>query len=798
MNTYYPLSPRSGEPDRIPFLDGWRFSLVEDESAAMPEYDDAAFRTLNLPHDWAVEQGMDKDAPGGRSQGYFRREALGAYRIRFTAPKEWQDRQVRILFDGVQRFYTVFLNGRKLASQKYGYVPLLVELAGLKYGQENLLAVLVDNRQTHPEWINAGGDRWYSGAGIYRSVWLLVDDPSHFVHGGLQVTAKADYHFPFREMPLKPGGPHHADVTARLEIACPREHQQVRLTLTDDQGEKQAEGTFPAAERMQETLVLPRPSLWSPETPVLYTLRAELMTQGQVTDVICAPVGIREIAFDSEEGFLCNGQKRKMWGVNLHHDGGAVGAAVPPEVWRYRLESLKKLGVNTIRTSHNPMAEEFYDLCDEMGFFVVDEFCDKWQESRMYFDAITDEERLEDLERWIRRDVNHPSVVLWSVGNEINTQYSEYFFRTLKMLCDKVRALDPARPVTAVLLGFLLPGYDDAAPLTVRLEALKRYSEIVDVVCLNYMEQLYEKIREFGVRKPIIGTEVHMFYRHADNSFSAADIGLENPYRIYERHDWLCGALLWAGIDYMGESSVFPCRCWTGDPLDSTGLWKTRAWFVASGFKKEPVLRLAVYDESEPYDYAMSMWGFPQMRSQWRYPFFGKILHVVAITNCETVRLYQNSQPVRVAHRSDFKDGMVHFYVSYMPGRLCAEGVNNGQAVVSDEMYSDHQADHVSVACSCSALPCDGHSVALIDVNVQDAYGRLYELEDREVRVTVTGAGSFVAMDNGNAQDTTLFSSPVRKTHNGHALILVRAGCTPGQTTVDIEVEGFEKKTVTL
>ena len=764
----------------------------------MPEADDSDFRLLDLPHDWAVEQGMDKDAPGGRSQGYFRREALGVYRLHFHAPEEWKDKEVRVLFDGVQRFCTVFLNGQKLASQKYGYVPLLTELKGLRYGEENLLSVLADNRDTHPDWINAGGDRWYSGAGIYRYVWLLVDNPSHFVHGGLRVTSKADFRFPFREMPLESGIAHHADITVRLETACPMEGQQVRISVLDSSGQKQAEDVFPAAKVLEASIVLPRPSLWSPGNPVLYSLKAELLTDGEVTDVICAPVGIRDIVFDSEEGFMCNGIKQKLWGVNLHHDGGATGAAVPPEVWRSRLESLRKMGVNTIRTSHNPMAEEFYDLCDEMGFFVMDEFCDKWQESRMYFDAITDEERLEDLATFIRRDINHPCVVLWSVGNEINTQYSDYFFRTLSMLCSRVRLLDPSRPVTAALVGFLIPGFDDLTPLAVRLEALRRYSEIVDVLSLNYMEQLYEKIREYGIRKPILGTEVHMFYRHAANSFSASHIGMENPYAVYERHDWLCGALIWAGIDYIGESSVFPCRCWTGNPLDSTGFWKTRAWFTAAAFRKEPVLRLAVYDENEPYDYAMSLWGFPQMRSQWRYPFFGKVLHVVAITNCETVRLYQNNQPVREAHRRDFPDGMVHFYVSYAPGRLFAEGVNNGQAVAEDVMYSDHKADHVSVSCSRSSLPSDGHSVALINVHIMDAFGRHYELEDKEVKVTVTGSGSFMAMDSGNAQDTVPFSSPVRKTHNGHILVLVKAGKIPGPTHVCLEVEGFEKQEVSM
>ncbi len=306
------------------------------------------------------------------------------------------------------------------------------------------------------------------------------------------------------------------------------------------------------------------------------------------------------------------------------------------------------------------MAEEFYDLCDELGLLVIDEYCDKWQNSGMYFDLIDDEERLEEIEIMLRRDRNHPSIILWSVGNEVGAQYSEYFFETLKKLCDKVRSLDPTRGVSAALIGFVLPGFNDMTPLGVKMKAVKRYAQIVDVFMGNYMEQLYVKMRECGMRKPIIGSEVRTYYRHSAESMNTVDVSMESPYDIVKEYPWICGAFVWAGCDYLGETGGWPCRGWTGNLMTSIGEPKIRAWYCAAQFKTEPVLKLAVYDESEPWDMARGLWGFPQMRAHWKYNEFEKVRHVAVMTNCDTVKLYQNSQTVRTAYLKDFKDGMVH------------------------------------------------------------------------------------------------------------------------------------------
>lgn len=787
------------EPDRISLDRGWLFLLNAEEADVLPEADESRFVPVRLPHDWQICREMDPAAPGGGSQGYLPREEKGVYRLHLYGSEAWAGKEVRLLFDGIQRFSRVYLNGREIAAQKYGYIPFTVPLEGLKSDGDNVIAVLVDNTPPFENPGCGGGDRWYSGAGIYRHAWLLADEPTHFVHDGLRIVTDPVITGPAGNVQDKAGiRCERATLTLRLEVTRPLQGDTVAVRICAPDGSRWDACTLPAEEITCGEICLESPMLWDPDHPACYRLEAELRRGGQVLDRMNGLFGVRSAVFDTEDGFLLNGVKTKLWGVNFHHDGGAVGAAVPIEVWRRRFAQLKKIGVNTVRCSHNPQAEEFYTLCDEMGFLVIDEFCDKWQHSGMYFDVITDEERRTDLTRMIRRDANHPCVILWSVGNEVTGQYSEYFFSTLKMLCAHVRAEDPTRPVSAALIGFVIPGYDNRTPLGTRMAVLKRYSETVDVLMCNYMEQLYEKMREYGIRKPVIGSEVRMFYRHDERSMNTVDIGRESPYAIVRRYDWVCGAILWAGCDYLGESIGYPCRGWTGNPLDSTADLKNRARYVASQFRREPILHLCVYDESEPWDMANGTWGFPQMRSHWKYSCVNKILHVCAMTNCDTVRVYQNDQPPRTAYPADFRDGMAHFYIQYSPGCLRAEGYIAGRKVCEDLLVTDHRPEVLRVEADRTLLPADGESIAFVDVCLEDSTGRRYCLEDRRTEIRVDGCASFVLMDNGNWQDTTPFMSPVRKTFNGHLMCMIRAGEEAGEATVTVKAEGFEERKLTL
>ena len=786
------------ETDRISINAGWLFAKTEEEDAVKPNFDESAFQPVRLPHDWQITNPQTPEAPGGGSQGFFPREEVGVYRYHFTAPEEWKGKLVRVLFDGAQRFSEVYVNGEYAGGRKYGYVPLLCELKNLKYGEDNLLSVRLDNRAAADK--NAGGgDRWYSGAGLYRNAWLLVDEATHIRHDGVFVTAKPKLNGPvYSESDGKPLRAASADVCVTVENEGGLDGLMLEIDVSQG-GQSVYTERQNALKTNSFCFTLKDAYLWTTQQPCLYALRARLMRGQTCVDEQYVRFGVRSAVFDEEDGFLLNCVKTKLWGVNFHHDGGPLGAAVPIELWRRRLVNAKKLGVNAVRCSHNPMAEEFYDLCDELGLLVIDEYCDKWQNNGFYFDLIDDGERLEEIEIMLRRDRNHPSVILWSVGNEIGPQYSEYFFATLEKLCAKVRQLDPTRGVSTALIGFVLPDYNAGTPLGVKLSLMKRYAGIVDVFMGNYMEQYYEKLRESGMRKPIIGSEVHTYYCYSTDSLNTLNMSAESPYAIVKRHDWVCGAFVWAGCDYLGETGGWPCRGWTGCLMDSTGEAKIRAWYCASQFKTEPLLRLAVYDESEPWDMARGNWGFPQMRAHWKYAQNEKIMHVAVMTNCDTVKLYQNAQQPRIAYLKDYKDGMIHFYLPYSAGILRAEGYIGGNLAASDALYSDYAPASLALSADRDVLPADGKSVSLIDLYLYDAHGRAYVLSEPVVRVALEGDGEILALDNGNPlQIRDYANNAALELYNGHLLILLRAPEKPGSAKLRVRAEGFDAKELTL
>lgn len=781
------------ELDRILFAHNWRFALTEDAQAVQSDYDDTSWQAVTLPHDWQVDQPRSKDAPGGGCQGFYPREQVSVYRCHFRTAESWRGKTVRILFDAVQRFSEVWLNGVKVGGHAYGYVPFLCDLTDhLNYDGENVLAVWVDNRAYPNEW-PASGDRWYSGAGIIRDVWLLVDEATRLVHDGLRIVSNPIHKGPSGDVPDVAGircDEATTTITCEVEGAC--EGKIVHLTVIAPDGSTVYEEDKPAEAMVRWEFSIHKPKLWSPDTPFLYRACVKLDS-----DALESVFGVRSAVFDTEDGFLLNGMKTKLWGVNLHHDGGAVGAAVPKEIWVRRLKSLKQMGVNTIRCAHHPMPEYFYGLLDELGFLCIDELCDKWEGSHMYFVRWWGN-HLPDLAAMIRRDANHPSIILWSVGNEVSGQFSEMYYTNLKELVDETHRLDPTRSVTCVLISCVIPNYNDVTPMGVKLAALKRYADLVDVFCGNYMEHYYEKMWEYGIRNPIIGAETNMYYRKDEHALNSVQLTRESPYAIVRKYDWVCGSIIWAGVDYLGESTMWPQRGWTGNPLDSTGDWKLRAWYCASQFKTEPVLKICVYDESEPWDGARGMWGFPQMRSHWKYTHFEKIYHVAVFTNCEKVLLYQNSQTVRYGYLKDNPDGIIHFYLPYIPGVLRAEGYIGAMKVTEDVIYSDHEADHLTITVDRETLPADGRSVAMIDLVINDKHGRRFMLENKQVTVKAEGVPVEIRMDNGNAWDEAPFLRNECPTHNGHLIILVKAGTNPGKVTLTINTEDFTTHEIVL
>ena len=743
--------------DQQALNDGWRFALTEAPSVEALDFDDSAFAAVTLPHDWQLAQPRDPDMELGWSQGYVPRDQLGWYRLRFVAPRGWGGKVIRLVVDGCHRFYSVYLNGRLVAERKYGYLPLMCELQGLlRCGEENLLCVRVDNRDTL-------GDRWYSGAGLYRGVRLLVDEPAHIAPWGVCVRttfAGAD-------------AAAHVGIELENRLTVPVD-TVLRARLTDREGSPVADchqqlSLEPGRSDAQLTLPVSGVRRWDVDDPYLYRLELTLTRDGETLDCVGETVGFREAVFDGDRGFLLNGRALKLYGANLHHDGGlCFGAAVPDGLWDRRLRQLQKMGCNAIRCSHNPREERFYDLCDELGLVVIDEVYDKWRHSDLYYEKLFDTDRELDLQWMVRRDRNHPSIVLWSMGNEVEIQYTDEFYTLLADMCGKCRALDPTRQVSLALIGFCLKEMDDRVPLLPKLEAAIRYGEVVDVFMGNYMEPFYQAMRDAGMRKAIIGSEVFSYYRTAEHT--SMNTRAISPWLDVERAPWVAGGFVWAGVDYMGEAAAYPSHGWTGCPIDSAGFWKLRAWHLYSQWSRKPVVKLGVFDENDPWDMANANWSFPQMSGHWSFSQEGRMMHVVVMTNCDAVRLYLNDEPARVA-TPDAQDRMAHFYVPFRKGTLRAEGLRLGEAVGEDTLKTADGPCRIALSREETA------GLLQVEARLLDEHGQLWTKDSPEVTFIVAD-GELLGVDNGDFvgdHDTRADHCPF---HLGHAIAYVRPGAS--------------------
>ncbi len=741
--------------DAIALNENWLFKVGDLTCAELTDFDDSSFTPVTLPHDWQIKNTRDPNMDMGWSQGYYPRAEIGWYRLHFSRPEMSCGKTVHLLIDGCQRFYDVYLNGERVGGHRFGYVPCLLDITG-KLKDENVLSVRVNNADTK-------GDRWYSGAGLNRGVRLLIDDPIHIAPWSIFTTYELD------------GSTASVHTKLAFENTLKNNTEaSVTLTVSDSIGKsvynEVSSVTLPLGKtEFTFDYKIENIELWDIDDPKLYTLGAEVSFE-QYHDSVTETLGFRTFSFDGDVGFTLNGRIRKLYGADLHHDGGIVfGAAVPRAIIRRRLEALKKIGCNSIRCSHNPHDEALYELCDEMGLVMIDEVYDKWNRSELYFEKLHVEDWQEDVSLMVHRDRNHPSIVLWSMGNELEVQWSEYFFEHFPEMREYTLSLDPTRPVTVALIGFCGGGYfGDEAPVERKVAVACRYGEMVDVFCGNYMENYYTALREAGMNKAIIGTEVFSYYRHSE--LSATGVIPSSPWRDVDERPYVAGGYVWAGVDYLGESTGYPCKGWTGCPIDSTGIPKLRASHLEAQWSDKPMIRVGVYDGRVPYDGASSMWGFPQISDHWNHHIGGdRIIHTVVMSNCEEVRLYQNDEPVRISHELA-DDRMFHFYVRYREGTLRAVGLIGGE--VAAEQILKTSRGPSSLELRTSQLNADDDGIGVTEAWLLDEHGQPWTFDnDHEVRFTVSGPLEMLGIDNGNFMDEFDPHSDRCRFNNGHAVV---------------------------
>jgi beta-galactosidase len=779
-------SPSNAPRTRDSFDLAWKFQRGDYPGAQEPGFSDAGWRSLDLPHDWSIEgpYSADEKAQGSLPTG------IAWYRKRFRAPAPAAGRTVTLEFDGVYQNSEVWINGHYLGKRPYGYISFCYDLTPHLLA-ENVVAVKVDNSR-QPNC------RWYSGSGIYRHTWLLSTNQLHVAYWGTFVTfprvAKDNATVQIKTRVRNDG---------KTASAC-----TLVTALVDKDGK-----TVETAEATQEVgaageyefvqqVRVDKPNLWSTENPYLYTVRSTVKDAARVLDAYDTPVGIREALFDADQGFLLNGERVKLNGVCLHHEAGAVGAAVPERVWERRFEILREMGCNAIRTSHNPYAAEFLDLCDRMGFLVMNEAFDEWKVGKgqigpygyaNYFDEWYER----DVRNFVHRDRNHPSVVIWSAGNEIGDQSDPHGAATLRKLLDVFHTEDPTRPVTC--------GCDriasEPASNTVRPEFLA----LLDVVGYNYVdrwrdrkEKYYSIDKAAFPQRRVIGTESGAMGGVRGSGRGGRGIDVEQLWRFVRTYDYVSGDFMWTGIDYLGESR-WPGKGSASGVIDTCGFKKDGFYFYQSQWTAKPMLYLTPH------------WNWKGRE--------GQFIPVTAYTNCDTVELFingksagvkgyafprlgaegsWNNMPARMRAVRTTNDLHLSWDIPYEPGTLKAVGTKDGKAVCTVELVTAGDPAAVSLTVDRDAIPAGRHGIAHVTVQINDGQGRMAPTAANEVVFAVEGEARIIGVDNGDPQSHDDYKASRRKAFNGLCLAILQSTGKPGQVRVTATSEGLRPGVVTF
>ncbi|MBX3435404.1 MAG: DUF4982 domain-containing protein [Pirellulales bacterium] len=761
MSTYVSaasaLAGESSPREVIDFDRGWQFQRgdVAQEVGAQGEgaaQDATAVQTVDVPHDWSIAGPFAETNPAG-GDGGFLPTGVARYRKRFAAPDAWRGKRVFVEFDGVMANSDVWINGEHCGRRPFGYVSFAYELTDrLQFGDD--AANLIEVRTDTSEQV---ASRWYAGSGIYRHVRLAVVDSLHVVRDGVFVTT-----------PEASADSATVRVAIELQNAGARgEDYRVQTVLLDPQGAQVAAGESAgridagATATAECSLVVVRPQQWELDAPRLYTAVVAVKRGDELVDQTSVPFGIRTAEFRSDTGFWLNDRHVKIQGVCLHHDGGAFGAAVPLSIWHDRLERLKALGVNAVRTAHNPVAPEFLDLCDRLGVLVMDEFFDCWTVRKRRHDYAKHfrEWSHRDMCDTIRRDRNHPSVILWSVGNEIHdTPKPDLAKEILRGLVDVCHETDPTRPATQALFRPNVSGdYDNGL------------ADMLDVIGTNYRDlELLQAWRDNPTRK-IIGTE----QGHERGTWLACR---DNPQHA--------GQFLWVGIDYLGESRRWPVTTFNAGLLDRSGRVHPRGYERQSWWSDAPMVRVfrrEAATERTPTDpgYEAVEWQRRQVLfDDWTPRDLKPHRELVEVYgNCDEVELVLNGQSLGAKPLPG--DARPRTWeVAFSPGEVTAIARNAGREVARHELRTAEAAHRLELTTNRSSITSSWDDVAIVVARLVDERGTPLPRSDDLVEFTATGPGAVVAVDNGSIVSHEPFQATRRKLFQGQCVAYVKASGT--------------------
>jgi beta-galactosidase len=775
---------------------GWKFHKGDVDGADNISFSDGSWRKLDLPHDWSIEGPF---SPQWASCTGYLPAGIGWYRKSFKVPKSDQGKKVFIYFGGIYNNSEVWINGHSLGERPNGYISFYYDLTlHLNYDAENLIAVKVDHT-------NYADSRWYTGSGIYRDVKLIKTDSLYIKLWGVYASAK---------LPSENQGLLDIEVSIVNDKATASKAIVVNQLLQDDKVIGRTEQSI-ALGPYSESIVpgkikVAELKLWDVDSPALYTLVSKVKTDGHVCDQMLTKVGFREVRFDANKGFFLNGRNLKLKGICMHHDAGTLGSAVPVEVLERRLDIVKEMGCNAIRTSHNPFSPEFYDMCDRKGFLVIDEVFDEWEGPKSkwvegwnvgkaskkhgYSDYFEEWARV-DLRDQVLRDRNHPCIIMWSIGNEVdypNDPYSHEILNTEdnpqtwakfdKKLPHAKRLGEVAKELVAVVKK-----YDTTRPVTSGLASALMsnkvgYADALDVVGYNYQEFQYNRDHSKYPGRVLYGSENGMALK---------------AWHAVTDNDYIMGQFLWTGIEYLGEAGRYPKRHSTTGLIDLAGHKKPEYYFRQSLWSDEPMVFIGVSEPSKETGKPKSLWAHHEIEPVWNWKA-GQKVKVTAFSNCRQVELFCNGKSLGRKQMADFPTHEITWEVPFEAGELSAVARNNGRQAAEFKLQTAGEPAKLIVSSDVTKLIANKQDVAHIEVVIADKKGVPVHRAKNRISCQVSGPIRLLGMEDANVNNTEDYKDNKQDAFKGRLLVYVQSLDRKGKGKIVLSSPGLKSAEVTI
>jgi len=765
--------------------DGWKFFLGDTAVAKSNDFNDAPWRDLDLPHDWSIEGSVHPKNPMSGAGGYFP-AGIGWYRKTFKAPAGWKDRKIAVYFEGVYMNSEVFINGNSLGVYPYGYSSFTYDLSPyLLLGRENVIAVRVDNSQH----VNS---RWYSGSGIYRHVWMTVTNPVHVATWGVSITTpevsskKATVQIKTR-IKNETQSAQHVVVEVQLQNANSQHVTNAHLRV-----DLPAEGE----QEVTHVVHVSNPLLWTPETPHLYTAHVRLMIGDKIIDNTKNNFGIRSIEFSSAKGFLLNGKTVKINGGCVHHDNGCLGAAAFDRAEEHKIELLKAAGFNAVRTSHNPPSESFLNACDKLGLLVMDEAFDCWKigKNKNDYARYFDQWWKRDLETMVLRDRNHPSIVMWSIGNEIVERGDPGAVETATMLANAIKKIDNTRPVTSAVVA---------------------------------ADKEWAKFDPLFAAHDIAGYNYHLGSAPADHERVPSRIVVHTEsyprdafvnWKLVQNNKYVIGDFVWTAMDYLGESGIgrwyysgdVPGEHWEHDffpwhgaycgDIDLTGWRKPISHYRNLLYNSTEKLYMAVREPNpEPLEIKETWWSVWPTWESWTWPGYeNKNIQVEIYSKYPSVRLYLNNKLIGEKATGLEQEFKATFSLPYSTGELRAAGVEQGKEVESTILQTSRDATKIKLTADRREILANGQDLSYIVVDVTDSDGVLQPNAANRLLFTIEGPGKIAGVSNGDMKDVDSYAGDTRKAWRGRALVVIRSTHSVGDIKLRVTSPGLSENSIEI